>query len=138
MAWSNLQLKIARSPVLRYGLAAVSFAIAPCLALLEQGCGFRELKVPLFLFAIALTVWYAGPCPGILAVVLSSLPEQQLDQIFDTFFTNKREGIGIDLSISRSIVELHGGRLWAEKNTGCGAIFLFTLLGRRRCRYMTK
>ena len=78
-------------------------------------------------FAIALTVWYAGPCPGILAVVLSSLPEQQSDQIFNAFFTTKRQGIGMGLSISRSIVELHGGRLWAEKNTGCGAIFLFSL-----------
>jgi Histidine kinase-, DNA gyrase B-, and HSP90-like ATPase len=78
-------------------------------------------------FAIALTVWYAGPCPGILAVVLSSLPEQQSDQIFNAFFTTKRQGIGMGLSISRSIVELPGGRLWAEKNTGCGAIFLFSL-----------
>ena len=75
-------------------------------------------------FAIALTVWYAGPCPGILAVVLSILPEQQSDQIFNAFFTTKRQGIGIG---NRSIVELHGGRLWAEKNTGCGAIFLFSL-----------
>ena len=55
------------------------------------------------------------------------LPEQQSDRIFNAFFTTKRQGIGMGLSISRSIVELHGGRLWAEKNTGCGAIFLFSL-----------
>ena len=103
MARSNLQLQIARSPVLRCGLASVSFAIALCLALPEQRCGFRELEVPLFLFAIALTV-YAGPCPRILAAVLSRSPEQQSDQIFNAFFTTKRQGIGIDLSISRSIV----------------------------------
>ena len=59
MARSNLQLQIARSPVLRYGLGVVSFAIALCLALLEQCCGFRELEVPLFVSAIALTVWNA-------------------------------------------------------------------------------
>ena len=55
------------------------------------------------------------------------LPEQQADQIFNAFFTTKHRGIGMGLSISRSIVEMHGGRLWAEKNTGCGAIFLFSL-----------
>lgn len=55
------------------------------------------------------------------------LPEQQSDQIANAFFTTKRQGIGMGLSISRSIVELHGGRFWAEKNTGCGVIFLFSL-----------
>jgi hypothetical protein len=69
MARSNLQLQIARSPVLRHGLAPVSFVIALCMAPLEQRCGFRELEVPLFQLAIALTVWYAGPCPGILVGV---------------------------------------------------------------------
>jgi len=124
MARANQRLRLARSSVLRYGLAATSFAIALCLALLEQRYGSRDLEVSLCPFAIAMTVWYAGPVPGILAVVLSSLPEQQSDEIFNAFFTTKRQGIGI---ASRSIVELHRGRLWAEKNTGCGAIFLFSL-----------
>jgi signal transduction histidine kinase len=55
------------------------------------------------------------------------LPEQQADQIFNAFFTTKRQGIGMGLPISRSVVEMHGGRLWAEKNAGGGAIFLFSL-----------
>jgi PAS domain S-box-containing protein len=47
--------------------------------------------------------------------------------IFDSFFTTKTEGLGIGLSISRTIVELHGGKLWAEDNADCGASFKFTL-----------
>jgi PAS domain S-box-containing protein len=49
------------------------------------------------------------------------------DQIFDAFFTTKPEGSGMGLTISRSIVESHGGRLWAVANTGRGASFHFTL-----------
>jgi PAS domain S-box-containing protein len=83
MARPNLQLQIAHSPVLRYGLAATSFAIAMGLALLAQGYGFRNVEVPLFLFAIAATAWYAGIGPAIVSVVLSSLA-------FDYFFTEPR------------------------------------------------
>jgi PAS domain S-box-containing protein len=55
------------------------------------------------------------------------LPEQQADQIFKAFFTTKLQGTGMGLSISRSIVESHGGRLWAGENSPCGASFCFTL-----------
>jgi PAS domain S-box-containing protein len=83
MARPNLQLRSAHSPVLRYGLAAACFAIALSLALLTRRYGFRNIEVPLFLFAIAVTVWYRGVGPAILAVVLSSLA-------FDYFFTEPR------------------------------------------------
>jgi C4-dicarboxylate-specific signal transduction histidine kinase len=55
------------------------------------------------------------------------LPEQQADQIFDSFFTTKPDGTGMGLRISRSIVESHGGRLWAAGKSPQGASFCFTL-----------
>ena len=55
------------------------------------------------------------------------LPAQQADQIFTAFFTTKDHGIGLGLSISRSIVESHGGRLWAVDHAPRGASFFLTL-----------
>ena len=55
------------------------------------------------------------------------IAERNLDRVFEPFFTTKREGLGMGLSISRSIVQAHGGKLWAENSTGGGALFRFVL-----------
>jgi PAS domain S-box-containing protein len=55
------------------------------------------------------------------------IPADKLAHVFDPFFTTKPNGIGMGLPISRTIIEAHGGRLWAENNNGGGAAFRFTL-----------
>jgi len=57
----------------------------------------------------------------------SGIAPEIADQLFTPFITTKRQGMGVGLSISRTIVEAHGGRIWVEPNPGGGTIFHFTL-----------
>lgn len=52
---------------------------------------------------------------------------QRMDKLFDAFYTTKSDGMGIGLSVSRSIIERHHGRLWAESHDGPGATFVFSI-----------
>jgi signal transduction histidine kinase len=55
------------------------------------------------------------------------IPPERLGHLFDPFFTTKANGLGIGLSISRTIIEAHGGHLWADAESRNGATFRFTL-----------
>jgi len=55
------------------------------------------------------------------------IPPDRLNQIFETFYTTKGHGTGLGLSIARTIVEMYGGRIWAENRPSGGAEFRFIL-----------
>ena len=57
----------------------------------------------------------------------TGIPTDKLNRIFDTFYTTKRDGTGLGLSVARTIVETYGGKIWAENRPGGGAMFRFTL-----------
>ena len=57
----------------------------------------------------------------------TGLSGDKLDKIFQPFYTTKAEGLGMGLSICRTIIEAHRGRLWAENNPDRGATFYFTV-----------
>jgi signal transduction histidine kinase len=68
--------------------------------------------------------------PHVLVTVRDSGPgldPQRLNRLFDAFYTTKPHGLGMGLAISRSIIQAHGGRLWARANAPRGAVFQFTL-----------
>ncbi len=69
---------------------------------------------------------------GVLVSVRDSGPgidPDHLDRVFEAFYTTKSSGVGMGLSICRSIIDAHGGRLWADMNASRGAVFRFTLPG---------
>ena len=67
---------------------------------------------------------------GVLVAVRNSGPgidPEHIERVFEAFYTTKSSGVGMGLSICRSIIEAHGGRLWADANEPRGAVFQFTL-----------
>jgi signal transduction histidine kinase len=67
---------------------------------------------------------------GVVVTVRDSGPgidPQHIERVFDAFYTTKPSGVGMGLSICRSIIDARGGRLWADANEPRGAVFQFTL-----------
>ena len=57
----------------------------------------------------------------------SGIAPDNMPRLFESFFTTRAEGMGLGLSVARSIVEAHGGRIWADNNPDGGATFHFTV-----------
>lgn len=57
----------------------------------------------------------------------SGIPEKNMEQVFERFFTTKKEGMGLGLSVCRTIIDAHRGKIWATNNAGCGATFHLSL-----------
>ena len=57
----------------------------------------------------------------------SGIPEEKMQQVFERFFTTKKEGMGLGLSVCRTIIDAHRGKIWATNDAGCGATFHFSL-----------
>jgi PAS domain S-box-containing protein len=83
----------------------------------EVGLTSEEVATNPEQIEVLITVRDSGP----------GLDPQHLDRLFDAFYTTKSHGLGVGLAISRSIIEAHGGRLWAKANAPRGAVFQFTL-----------
>ncbi len=76
-----------------------------------------------------------SPTEGFLVAVRDSGPgidPEHVERVFEAFYTTKPSGVGMGLSICRSIIDAHGGRLWAGANVPSGAVFQFTLPGPAR------
>jgi hypothetical protein len=110
----------ARTAVLE--LLACAAAISLENALLNHDLQQREAKVRRLVDSniIGILTWHAdGRVLGI--------GVQSISMLFDAFYTTKSEGMGIGLSVSRSIIERHHGRLWAQPNDGPGSTFAFSI-----------
>jgi PAS domain S-box-containing protein len=89
-------------------------------AMSEVSEGTRELRIST----------HESEADSVLIAVKDSgpgLPQASVERVFEAFYTTKASGLGIGLSICRSIVEAHGGRLWATPNTPQGVVFYMTL-----------
>jgi PAS domain S-box-containing protein len=128
-----------KTEAIRYCVAIHSAVDADTPKILVDRVQLQQVFMNLMLNAIeamkdtggALTITARPNSQGQIVVSISDtgvgLPQESTEQIFDAFHTTKPEGTGMGLAITRSIVESHGGRVWANANQGAGATFHFTL-----------
>ena len=135
-------LALARSEVHRHRVVVETHLAADVPRILGDRIQLQQVLLNLIMNAIeAMNGVGDGPrvlvvrsdpdaAPGVLVAVCDSGPgldPQRLDRLFDAFYTTKPHGLGLGLAISRSIIEAHGGRLWATANVPHGAVLQFTV-----------
>ena len=135
-------LALARSAVQRHRVVVETQLAAAVPRILGDRIQLQQVLLNLIMNAIeALSGVSAGPralrvssergaATEVVIAVRDSGPgfePQQLDRLFDAFYTTKPQGLGLGLAISRRIIEAHGGRLWATAHTPHGAVVQFTL-----------
>ncbi|MBY5720646.1 PAS domain-containing protein [Rhizobium leguminosarum] len=138
----NEVILLARSAVSQNGISVQTRLTKGLLAVEGDHVQLQQVVLNLILNAVeAMSTVGAGPrellisteqaqTGGVLVSVRDSGPgidPERLDRIFEAFYTTKSTGLGMGLSICRSIIDAHGGRLWADANEPRGAAFQFTL-----------
>ena len=97
----------------------LNLALNGCEALGDYNSSERRLLIA--------SQWENGAVRVSVADRGSGIPEEKMQQVFERFFTTKKEGMGLGLSVCRTIIDAHRGKIWATNNAGCGATFHFSL-----------
>ena len=97
----------------------LNLALNGCEAMADYNSSERRLLIA--------SQWENGAVRISVADCGSGIPEKNMEQVFERFFTTKKEGMGLGLSVCRTIIDAHRGKIWATNNAGCGATFHFSL-----------
>jgi C4-dicarboxylate-specific signal transduction histidine kinase len=140
----NEVIALGRSAITRNGVSVQMFLAAALDPIQGDRVQLQQVVLNLILNAVeAMGSVEAGPrellisteknqAKGVLVAVRDSGPgidPEDIERVFEAFYTTKTSGMGMGLSICRSIIDAHGGRLWAGVNEPRGAVFQFTLPG---------
>ena len=97
----------------------LNLALNGCEAMADYNSSERRLVIA--------SQWENGAVRVSVADRGSGIPEEKMQQVFERFFTTKKEGMGLGLSVCRTIIDAHRGKIWATNDAGCGATFHFSL-----------
>ena len=97
----------------------LNLALNGCEAMADYNSSERRLLIA--------SQWENGAVRVSVADRGSGIPEEKMQQVFERFFTTKKEGMGLGLSVCHTIINAHRGKIWATNNGGCGATFHFCL-----------
>jgi two-component system sensor kinase FixL len=97
----------------------LNLALNGCEAMADYNSSERRLLIA--------SQWENGAVRVSVADRGSGIPEEKMQQVFERFFTTKKGGMGLGLSVCRTIIDAHRGKIWATNDAGCGATFHFSL-----------